>query len=609
MSTKTLRKRIALVAVSALGFGLTGTAPSNATVASATTFTLSTYTIVAGEGGLQGFVGASVAEHAIVVTDPAGTESAIGGEITNATLGTSTAVASNASTVTFGRSAFLMPGSYNLYALSGANGELDTASEATDETPTLGTLRTLNVVSPATSTGLAVNMASTINAINSQPTVRAWRPTNGISGEIKFITDRSADTDVAAGTVAQGADTSSVSGAYDVYQLASTADDTAGTYVVTSWVDSNDNDVIDGSEPSASVSFTISSASASTDVITVTSTKSIMNDEDTATICATITDASGRGIINALTIVLDEDNFDGTFNASTTAQAMTQQGSSNTYCVDVVAETSSLGVDYEDVIFTVANAGGTADADITIRTVETGATTVPTTAGAAIFSLVSGDGIGSVTSGVRQTLYATGGANIGTSTATTGMIQIDKSVTTQTFNLALASSQAGEYVKVVVAPKAAQSASIIAGSTSYKQVTADGSLKFSVTATAPTAGTGYTVTVSGDQTSIAYIQYATATPTVTVSPTATIKAIYGASTALTASLTDQFGRPMAAKTLVYNTSGGRNATLTGTLTTGTDGSAAYTLTDAVTDTVNLTDTVTFTYNYLDADGAATSASA
>jgi len=377
MSTKTLRKRIALVAVSALGFGLTGTAPSNATVASATTFTLSTYTIVAGEGGLQGFVGASVAEHAIVVTDPAGTESAIGGEITNATLGTSTAVASNASTVTFGRSAFLMPGSYNLYALSGANGELDTASEATDETPTLGTLRTLNVVSPATSTGLAVNMASTINAINSQPTVRAWRPTNGISGEIKFITDRSADTDVAAGTVAQGADTSSVSGAYDVYQLASTADDTAGTYVVTSWVDSNDNDVIDGSEPSASVSFTISSASASTDVITVTSTKSIMNDEDTATICATITDASGRGIINALTIVLDEDNFDGTFNASTTAQAMTQQGSSNTYCVDVVAETSSLGVDYEDVIFTVANAGGTADADITIRTVETGATTVP----------------------------------------------------------------------------------------------------------------------------------------------------------------------------------------------------------------------------------------
>jgi len=627
MSTKTLRKRIALVAVSALGFGLISVAPSNA-AATAASISLNKGTITAGAESISATItgAATTASIGIRVTTPTGSL-LYGSDDTTPGTGfssniTCTALASLATTCTIAAAALLEPGTYTITGITddtASGAATDSASEILALVNTGGAAvasTTLTVVSPATSTGVGISVSSSIIATGGAPVVRAWRPTNGVSGEIKFITDRSADLDIAAGTVEQGADTTSTTGSFDTYTLSE--DDVAGTYVVSAWVDTNDNNIVDGSEPTASVSFTISSATSATDVITVTTSASVVDDEQALTICATITDASGRPLVNALTVKSDSAAaFDaGSISAldvSASAQAMTRDGSTNRYCATTVAESGTLvhtaSVDYLDVTFTVENAADTAEATAIVRLVETAQATIPTTSGATIFSLVGGDGIGSVTSGVRQTLKSTGGANIGTSTATTGMIQIDKSLTTQTFNLALASSQAGEYVKVVVAPKAAQSAAIIAGSTSYKQVTADGTVVFTVTTTAPTAGTGYTVTVSGDQTSVAYIQYATATPTVTVSPTATIKAIYGASTPLTASLADQFGRPMAAKTLVYNTSGGRNATLTGTLTTGTDGSAAYTLKDAVTDTVNLTDTVTFTYNYVDADGAATTASA
>ena len=285
---------------------------------------------------------------------------------------------------------------------------------------------------------------------------------------------------------------------------------------------------------------------------------------------------------------------------------MTRQGSSNSYCFTSTVESSSLGSDYTDVTFTVANSGATATADVVVTVIETAATTIPTTAGAAILTLTAADGIGSVTSGVRQTLYSTGGADIGT---TGTPIAIDKAVTTQNFKLALATTEAGEYVKVTVATRAGTSASVLAPSITYRPVTADGSVVFSVTSVAPAATNGYTVTIGGDiATTDAFVQFGTPTPAITVSPTATIKAKYGDSTALTASLADQFGRPMASKVLVYTLSGGRNATVTGTLTTATDGSAAYTLVDkaGTADIVNLTDTVTFTYNYLDADGAGTS---
>ena len=69
MSTKTLRKRIALVAVSALGFGLLSTAPSNAVMATAieTTFAVSgTTTAVSAQAGALDAVGATGADDVYV---------------------------------------------------------------------------------------------------------------------------------------------------------------------------------------------------------------------------------------------------------------------------------------------------------------------------------------------------------------------------------------------------------------------------------------------------------------------------------------------------------------------------------------------------------------
>ena len=614
MSTKTLRKRIALVAVSSLGFGLMSIVPANAAQSVTTSVTLSKGTTVAGTEDITATIVGTAGDLSVAarVTTPTGTRlyaftEAATADSTGLSMG---AISTVTGTLTISASALREPGTYIITGLSNDTTAnlLDTTTEADTMAAVTAKAYQVNLVvtSPATASGLGISMdASNYTGLSTTPVITAWRPLSGVTGAIKLRWDRSPDTDLVVGTVATGTNT----GTGDSHNYFSNSEsDVAGTYSATAWVDTNANGIVDAAEPSASISYLVTAASASTDVITATASKSVADDEDTVTICASATDASGRPLVNALQVQLDVDLFDGgtgDLTAATYAN-MTRQGTSTTYCYNTVVESSAMTADYTDVTFTVANSGATATGTVAVRVVLTAGATIPTTAGAAILSLASGDGIGSVTSGVRQTLYSTGGADIGTSGTP---IAIDKAVTTQNFTLALATTQAGEYVKVTVAPRAGTSSAVVAPSVTYRQVTADGSVKFAVTSVAPAATNGYSVTIGGDiATTDAFVQFGTPTPAITVSPTATIKAKYGDTTALTASLTDQFGRPMASKVLVYTVSGGRNANATGTLTTGTDGSAAYSLKDVAgsADTVNLTDTVTFTYNYLDADGAGTS---
>ena len=613
MSTKTLRKRIALVAVSAMGFGVMSVSPASAAVTVLTSMTLSTGQIVAGSSDVTvTTVQTGALAAGISVTTPLGTELTGGTDIAESTgLTVSAITATTTVTTTIAASALREPGTYKVCGVGSAaeTTTLDAVSEVSAVAKgATASCAVLTVVSPSTSTTMGISMdASNYTGLATTPVITAWRTLSGTTGAIKLRWDRSPDADLAVGTVAAGTNTG-VSDSHNFFSNAQS--DIAGTYTATAWIDTNGNDIVDSAEPSASISYLVGSASASTDVITATATKSVADDEDTVTICATATDASGRALVNALQVQLDVDLFDGgtgDLTAATNAN-MTRQGTSTTYCYNTVVESGAMTADFTDVTFTVSNSGGTATGTVVVRVVLTAGATIPTTAGADIVTLASGDGVGSVTSGVRQTLTATGAVDIGTSAAP---IAIDKAVTTQNFTLALATTQAGEYVKVTVAPRAGTSSAVVAGSISYKQVTADGSVKFAVTAVAPAATNGYSVNISGDiATNDIFVQFGTPAAAITVSPTATIKAKYGDSTALTASLADQFGRPMASKVLVYTVSGGRNANVTGTLTTATDGSAAYTLVDkaGTADIVNLTDTVTFTHNFLDADGAGTSVS-
>lgn len=111
MSTKTSIKRIALVAVAALGFGMVSTVSANA----AQTLIAVSDIEMTGTGSSDAYVlsgAASIANTATVttatpvafgwkITDPSGDVSYIGTDFANATVGTVSAVASKASTLTF----------------------------------------------------------------------------------------------------------------------------------------------------------------------------------------------------------------------------------------------------------------------------------------------------------------------------------------------------------------------------------------------------------------------------------------------------------------------------------------------------------------------------
>ena len=71
-----------------------------------------------------------------------------------------------------------------------------------------------------------------------------------------------------------------------------------------------------------------------------------------------------------------------------------------------------------------------------------------------------------------------------------------------------------------------------------------------------------------------YLTYATATPAITVTPTATVLAKDGATTSFAGVLADQFGRPIAAGNVFWSVAGRNPAT--GSAVTGTTGATGPT---------------------------------
>jgi trimeric autotransporter adhesin len=603
MSTKTTLKRIALVAVSAMGFGVMSVIPANAAIASATTFSLSSYRIVAGSSGLTASLGGAVAEHCLVVTAPDGTESAIGSEVANATLGTSTTVAANASTVTFASSAFLTPGTYTIYGLMGANGEADSAGECTGAAPADGTAVTLAVDNPATASAMSVSMGAATYVAGSQPVIRAWRNTSDTSSSaIKFRVDRSADTTPTLGTVY--AATTGGTGAVATYTVDAANDDTAGTYTYTAWVDTNANGLIDGSEVSASVSFVISGAAAA---ISATANRSSFIDDagyDAFTVTATVSDASGRA--QTATVRYQECTSAGADGGSYTdlvdATAATQIGT-NTYAFSGTFDTAA-GADtrsiYVCAFFSSDNTLATAvtEGTWTYVTLTLNAQGDLVADGTTSMSLTDSVGIGSYssTTGLRQDLVGDDGTDIA--------VTVDPAITSITFTGTALAADAGEAILVKVTP--ANATTCVSSAWSLARVLADQSFTYTVAATCA-AASSYTISFIGDATQVdAVVTFADPAPTITTSPAASWTALNGSTNSITATLKDQFGRVMASKQVIA-TVAGRNPGTT-VLTTNASGQATWTGTDTSSSTVLLTDTVQFSYNYVDSAAAAATAS-
>jgi trimeric autotransporter adhesin len=333
MSTKTLRKRIALVAVASLGFGLVSVAPSFG--AAATASAVAPNPSVAGVNSDLGTVTfGAIANNAadtynVLVTGPANGALVItnlGGEIipqqnpilAGATVttiqGSATGPAAAATAIS---GYFTVPGSYTVTWGTGAGA---TASG------------TYNVALPATSALQASLITSSAlgtvyKTAADDPIVAVTRPI-GVGGTVKLFTLTSADSGNLPGTVLKTSGTpaqftfaSSPEGSATVFTFDSAAGafDTAGSYSFRAWIDTNGDDLVTAGEPSADVSFRIAGAPATMAVSLSRSTIPNVDGNVIATI--TLVDALGAPTYSAGNVVYSEATAIAYMDADTNANA------------------------------------------------------------------------------------------------------------------------------------------------------------------------------------------------------------------------------------------------------------------------------------------------
>jgi hypothetical protein len=275
-----------------------------------------------------------------------------------------------------------------------------------------------------------------------------------------------------------------------------------------------------------------------------------------------------------------------------------------------VGTTSSVGV-YTNVLT------ATSDATITLAT----ALTAP----AAGLKLA----ISSSQTGVSST---TASATLGATTTTTVVNSITANVTQPTLNfklsLAGATGSYGVYVmpNVTNATAGSNNTSLTSNPTKsipdgeldgrFQRVTmVDGEVSFAVTNPTPAAAETYTVFVTNSAVtpgsgsgnvfvsmSVTYASSSTNTTLSTLSPASAVKK-FGESTAVTVKVRDQFDAGIAGRVISYTVAGRNPVTTAVQATTNADGNAIITLTDtAVTTASALTDTVTVDLAPLTAPG-------
>jgi hypothetical protein len=384
---------------------------------------------------------------------------------------------------------------------------------------------------------------------------------------------------------------------------------TAGTYTFTFWNDTNSNGALDSGEPTTTSTVVIGAVSAATSGITATLSRTLASTStgtSSFTVTATVTDADGNPITG--TVYAAETGSTGAAYVSATANnsgngwtdvsnaistsgtALTRVGLTNTYVGTFSVDTAYTAADYVDTYITVYT-------DLVVATATTSAkkalrianiADLTAVAGVPTIALTDAAGIGTVTSGVKQTLTGDAAADIA--------VTVDRTVLTHTYTFNAAVGNEGEYVRVNVAPATLTSNTVVAPVVALVAVGADLTAKYSVTAVAPAAADGYTLTVTGGTADSSVVTFATAAPAWSVSPSASFKAKFGDTSTVTGTLADQFGRIQAAKAVYVSVTGRQAGTYNGT--TAADGTLAFKWTDAnAATTVTLTDVLTFNYPY------------
>jgi trimeric autotransporter adhesin len=547
MSTKTTFKRIALVAVAALGFGLLSSVPSNA--AAPTTWALGTATAntaVVGQVSTitvpvtvttnaatsdtltvsvlpSAWPASSAVDLAADVTAVVGaavvasspwTGAATWGVSANTATLTFSAVTA-ASYVTSARATFTftpdVAGSYTFAYFTDGSGITVAPTGAIKSGDTVKYLTVTAVANPATSVVLTQQLAGTgvsyLDAtaagsagiwVRVNATDAAGALTRLSSSQLLLVTVPSTLTLRQKNNGASSTTGLTVTGAD--YGL-STADFNAAGYA---WIN------VTGSTGSSTLSAAITGSTVAGSSIAVVHAA----DTTVATACATNTDAAGT-IVAAPHVVATTGNTTGT---STINIAKTVTSSS--YRVCAAAALSVVGV----------------------RIVDTN-------------NKIFGN-----TSDLTQDIAVTMGA-VGAAGSTNGTLAVGNA----TFTVA------------------------------HSALSAEGSNNSTATGFSIFAADSLTLTPAGALTSVVTGVATTAASVGTITPAAALKVVNGGSITLTATFTDQYGTAQAGQPITASVSAGRNlSTVATNLVTNAAGEVTYTVTDAAPTSLLLTSTVTFT---------------
>jgi hypothetical protein len=651
MSTKTLRKRIALVAVSALGFGLVSVAPSNAangptTISSSVVF----------QGGaditISSTVGAADKTAYLFTVSPNGfapgdDDATYGGatageDIPAGISGEGLSVIGTGTIGTAGTTAriripnsMLLAGRYTVKLGAGAaDTDADTEAALNDAGDTVSF-----TVLPAPAAGAVTAAADapwytlagalTANIVVSKPAatgaVRARVLTApataavfipGYQGGGIVVTDL-----VGAGSAATGAN---VAIAYNATAGADTLS-TAGTYGIQIWADANGDSQFTTGEIATTVSLTFGGAATATGS-TISLSRSLTtfaldNTAGSIGVSNTATLGNAAGLLDNFRVTVTCADTDGnpasctpTLNESVDEsniganQAMTRVGNTNTYIFD--ATTSSAGdatAGFTDSIVTLRLDGTVTTKTATYKNVYLADLLTRLTATDAV-------GVGSVGALGKQDLFDAAEASVAALPVATA-VAVDRAVTSIAYTVTAPAAQATRYIVTLRRPAAVGTSLTVApevatirrlgsdaAATWAEAVTGAAADSYTISVLGGTSGTGATALSNA----ALAITYATATPAITVTPTSTVLAKDGATTSFAGTLADQFGRALDAKTVIWSVAGRNPAT--GSVVTAANGAIpAVTVVDAskivttaavgtTAATVN-TDTITFTYNY------------
>ena len=544
MSTKTTFKRIALVAVAALGFGMLANVPANAAAIAPTSIVVGT--IPTAQVGVATTV-------PVTVTLP----------LTATTADTFTLVARVTSSPTG-----------SAFRSVAANDTLKTGVIASGST----VAASINITAPSTNTGAlttAVAMASGVSVgANFSPSV----------------------AQVAAAAVA---------GVFNVTLNVVVTPDFAGSYSVLVSTNGDTNSTVDSDSDytagDANTSFVFTTAAAVSTVTLAAVTGSGIAGSNTGVLfSATLKDAAG-------TVAQLGVNETITFSSPSTTETIVgiaAVGGANigSAAATYVATSANFvnGVGYFRWVNTAAETAViTATGSGLLSSSVVGTLSITTRTA----SSVAASGV--ITDSTAQAAAIAAGTGGRTAVTGTYAQTVARTATSHAYTVTLgtAATLAGDYIAAAVTDTSGRITGITGGTYTVALTTAavgtattGGTAALSITGTLSTAGNSFAVTVAG-----ATLTVTSATSAVTtlsaISPSATtIRQADGASTALTVRVLDQFGAAMASQVVTVATTGRNASTTSTTVISDASGYAAFTRADAGTAASTLkSDTVTFTF--------------